>query len=197
MSKREVQKSLNRLTKTGFSLDDDQATNWLATNLSKIKTGMRQSTFIDSSKTLAKNKSIKPGIMAFFGYNPKTKDDLPFWDEFPVVIILCPKGAGFLGLNLHYLPPAARAMFLNRLIDYVNDKNWATNPRADALFKITYGMLKSDPKLIKYKKCIKRYYYSNIVSKVAFIPQTEWKAVPFFPLDRFKGMPKKDIWRLA
>lgn len=197
MSKKEVQKTLNRMKNTGFSLDDEQATKWLASNLSKVKTTMRQSTFIDNSKTLAKNKSITPGVMIFFGYNPKTKDVLPFWDEFPVSIVLCPKAGGFLGLNLHYLPPGIRAVFLNALLKYVSDKNWATDPNSDALFKITYTLLKSSPKLAQYKKCIKRYYYSNIVTKAAFIPQTQWNSVPFFPLDRFKGMSKKDIWRLA
>lgn len=197
MSKREVQRSLNRLKNTGFSLDDDQATTWLATNLSKIKTTMRQSQFIDDSKTLAKTKAITPGIMVFFGYNPRTKDVLPFWDEFPVVIVLCPAEGGFLGLNLHYLPPGARAGFLNKLLNYVNDKNWASNPNSDALFKVTYMMLKSSRKLAAFRKCIKRYYYSNMVTKAAFINQTQWKSVPFFPLDRFKGMSKRDIWRLA
>lgn len=197
MSKREVQRSLNRLKNTGFSLDDDQATAWLATNLSKIKTTMRQSQFIDDNKTLAKNRAITPGIMVFFGYNPKTKDVLPFWDEFPVVIVLCPAKGGFLGLNLHYLPPGARAVFLNNLLTYVNDKNWASNPNSDALFKVTYMMLKSSRKLAAFRKCIKRYYYSNMVTKAAFINQTQWKSVPFFPLDRFRGMSKRDIWRLA
>lgn len=197
MSKREVQRTLNKAKNTGFSLDDDRATLWLAQNLSKIQTSMKQNEFVRDSKTLIKDKNLTPGVMVFFGYNPKTKDSLPFWDEFPVTIVIDPAPGGFLGLNLHYLPPPERSRFLNILLKKVSDQNWHVNPHSDAKFKINYAFLKATEKLSPFKRCIKRYYYSNILTKVALIEPMRWKSVPFFPLDKFRGASRTDIWKLA
>lgn len=196
MTKRQAQRVLGEFRSTGIDLGDKTATRWLANNLSKIKTTMRQESFIDSSKTVVR-KDIYPGRMFFFGYSPKTKDKLHFWDEFPVVVVICPKQGGFLGLNLHYLPPNPRANFLNELVDYVDDPNYLKRNNQGAAMKITYGLLRSAAKLSDFKPCIKRYYYSHVVTKVSFIPPAEWKAVPFFPLDRFKGASRSDVWLLS
>lgn len=196
MTKRQAQSILGKFQGTGLNLDDDRATRWLANNLSKIKTTMKQDTFIDSSKTAVK-KDIFPGRMFFFGYSPKTQDKLQFWDEFPVVVVICPAQGGFLGLNLHYLNPSRRANFLNALIKYVDDPKYIANKNQSATMEIDYGILKNVARLRAYRPCIKRYYYKHVVTKVSFIPPTEWKTVPFFPLDRFVGASRADVWRLA
>jgi hypothetical protein len=196
MTKRQAQRVLGKFRGTGLNLGDDRATTWLANNLSKIKTTMKQETFIDSSKT-AVRKDIYPGRMFFFGYSPKTKDQLHFWDEFPVVVVIHPKRGGFLGLNLHYLPFSKRANFLNELLKYVDDPKYIANKNPAALMEVTYGMLKASTKLADFKPCIKRYYYNHVVTKVSFIPPAEWKTVPFFPLDKFKGASRADVWRLS
>jgi hypothetical protein len=137
MSKKEAQKVMTEFVRSGIRLDDDRATKWLAENLSKIKGTMRPSAFINSSRTATK-QMLTPGRMMFYAYDPKTKDSLPFWDDFPIVIILHPKPNGFLGLNLHYLPPSVRATFLNNLVKFVNDPNWAVYNNYKALIKVTY-----------------------------------------------------------
>jgi len=55
------------------------------------------------------------GNMYMFFYDPKTKDTLPYYDAFPLVIPIEPAEGGFYGLNLHYLPPVLRAKFLDAL----------------------------------------------------------------------------------
>ena len=197
MSKKEAAKVLTQFGRSGIRLSDDKATRWLATNLSKIKTGMKQSSFIDSSRTITRRNQLIPGRMVFYAYDPKTKDDLDFWDDFPVVIILHPKPRGFLGLNLHYLPPQVRATFLNALLKYVDDPNWSAYNNYSALIEVTYPLLKFTKKLSKYRPCIKRYLYKHIVSDIAFIQSAEWKTVPFFPLDSFQGASREEVWRLA
>lgn len=196
MTKRQTQRVLGKFKGTGLSLDDDRATNWLASNLSKIKTTMKQETFIDSSKTIV-SRDMYPGRMFFFGYSPKTKDELHFWDEFPVVVVLHPKRGGFLGLNLHYLRPTRRADFLNKLLLYVDDPKYIAKNNEAAKMKVTYAILKYASGLKDFRPCIKRYYYSHVITKVSFIPPAEWKTVPFFPLDKFKGASRADVWRLA
>ena len=197
MTKQQVTKVVNQFARTtNLNLGDERATRWLATNLSKIKTTMRQDNYIDNSKTLIR-KQLTPGNMVFFGYMPKTKDELQFWDEFPVTIILHPQKGGFLGLNLHYLPPSARADFLNKLLKYVSDPNWVKHNNTSVEFRVTYGLLKNSARMKAFKPCIKRYYYNHIVTKVAYIDPMQWKMVPFFPLDKFKGASRADVWALA
>lgn len=197
MSKKEAAKVLTKFRRTNIRLDDDRATHWLASNLSKIKSQMRPYAFIDSSKTITKRSEMTPGRMVFYGYDPKTKDSLDFWDDFPIVVILHPKPKGFLGLNLHYIPPDMRAYFLNDLIDYVDDPNWDAYNNYKALIKVTYPILKYTRKMYPFKNCIKRYLFNHIVSDIAFIPSAEWKSVPFFPLDQFQGATREDVWKLA
>ena len=45
----------------------------------------------------------KYGIMNLFGYDPKHKDRLPYYDTFPLILPLEPAKGGFIGLNFHYL----------------------------------------------------------------------------------------------
>jgi len=196
MTKKQVTQVLGKMQGTGLQLGDDRTTRWLATNLSKIKTTMQQKNFIDHGKTVVK-KQLTPGKMVFYGYSPKTKDELMFWDEFPITIILHQQKDGFLGLNLHYLPPSSRADFLNKLLKYVSDPNWIAHNNTSVECRVTYGLLKNTAKLKAFRPCIKRYYYKHIMTKVAFIAPQEWKTVPFFPLDKFKGASRADVWALA
>ena len=50
-----------------------------------------------------KNRGIAGNMYMFF-YDPKTKDDLPYYDSFPLTVVVGPAPGGFYGLNLHYLP---------------------------------------------------------------------------------------------
>ena len=77
------------------------------------------------------------GSMQMFFYDPKHKETLPYYDRFPPLsIILKPAKGGFLGLNLHYLPPILRAQFLDALMDNVTSKK-----SEDAKFQLTTRLL--------------------------------------------------------
>jgi hypothetical protein len=194
MTKKQVESVLKKAQ--GLDLKNPKNTEWLAKNLAKIRTSMNPKTFIEQSETVASG-GLLPGRMFFFGYNPKTKNELSFWDQFPIIVYLHPQPGGFLGINFHYLSPMMRAKFLNGVISYANDPNWNTSNSKKTRLQVSYSQLKKIATLKPYKYCIKRYYTSNIVTKLAFIPPTEWKTVPFFPLEQFKGASRETIWSLA
>jgi len=127
--------------------------------------------------------------MIFFGYEPKGKQRLPFWDEYPLVVVLAKSGKSIMGLNLHYLKPSERAIFLNHLIKFVDNPDYHRNP--PSCFNVTYLMLKGNKRM---RKCIKRYLLSGIKTKVSVIPSDEWKIVTFLPIDRFKGATRETAW---
>lgn len=200
MSKQEVQKTLSRMAKQNIAMDSEYALAWLALNMSKIESKMSQADFLRSKSTENEKAFTTPiirGRMFFFGYLPKTKNDLSFWDEFPIVLVLSRGTKSMLGLNFHYLNPVERVTLLGRLLYFVQDENWIKNNNKKALIDIRYDQLKNKAGLSFYKKCIKRYYFSNIMTKMLYISPMEWKAVPFFPLDKFRGMGKTQIWRLG
>ena len=64
---------------------------------------------------LRKQSGASPGDMVMYTYNPKLKDVLPYYDAFPLTIVVGPAKDGFYGINLHYLPPKVRAIFLDKL----------------------------------------------------------------------------------
>ncbi len=78
------------------------------------------------------------GNMYMFFYDPKTKDTLPYYDAFPLVIPIEPAEGGFYGLNLHYLPPVLRAKFLDALLDITTNDKYNDNTK----FDLSYGLLK-------------------------------------------------------
>lgn len=133
--------------------------------------------------------------MLFFGYDPKTKNDLNFWDSFPLIILLRKTGRSLLGLNLHYLSPMARADLLNAMLRFVDDPEYYKNP--NATFNLSYSLLKRSGSLRAFRACIKRYKISNIVTKVNPIPSNEWKYTVFMPLDKFRGASRQQVWAWA
>ena len=116
------------------------------------------------------------GRMYMYFYDPKHKDTLPYYDAFPLVIIVGPAEGGFYGLNLHYLPPILRAKFLGALMDIAESKN-----TDDAKFALTYKMLKSAEKTSLFKPCFKHYLTKHVESKFAEVPSPEWEIATFLP----------------
>ena len=120
---------------------------------------------------------FQPGAMAMFFYDPKTKDKLPYYDSFPLVIVVDAAEGGFYGLNLHYLPPTLRAKFLDGLMDRLTDKKFDEKTR----FAVSYQYLKSATKLKYFKPCFKHYLTSNVRSRFAVVPAPEWEIATFLP----------------
>ena len=116
------------------------------------------------------------GSMQMFFYDPKYKDVLPYYDRFPLVIVVKPARGGFLGLNLHYLPPILRAKFLDALMDNVTSKK-----SENAKFKVTTRLLAGTSELEFYKPCIKHYLNEHVRSKFAEVKAPEWEIATFLP----------------
>ena len=129
------------------------------------------------------------GSMQMFYYDPKHKETLPYYDRFPLSIIIKPAKGGFLGMNLHYLPPILRAQFLDALMDNVTSKN-----SEDAKFKITTRLLAGTTELEYYKPCIKHYLTAHVKSKFAEVKAPEWEIATFLPTAIFEKASKQKIY---
>lgn len=121
------------------------------------------------------------GGMYMFTYDPKHKDTLPYYDVFPLVIVIKPAKGGFLGLNLHYLPPKLRMQFFANIMDIQG-----SNVTDDTKFKLTYRMLQKSSNLRYFKPCVKHYLNSQVTSKFAEVPAPEWEIAIFLPTAQFR-----------
>lgn len=130
------------------------------------------------------------GSMLFYKYDPKHKLTLPYYDTFPLIILIGEYDDGWLGLNLHYLPPGMRATFLTRLMDTLNNTKFNKTTR----FQATYHILTKAQKYRYFKPCIKRYLNNHVQSKVQLIRPSKWHHAIFLPTARFKKASDKTVW---
>jgi hypothetical protein len=129
------------------------------------------------------------GNMYMYFYDPKHKDTLPYYDVFPLVIVIGPAKGGFLGLNLHYLPPILRAKFLDALME-IQGKNLTKNSK----FRLTYAFVKKTSKLKYYKPCLKHYLNEHVQSKFALVPPAEWEIATFLPTADFRKRNRQKVY---
>ena len=122
----------------------------------------------------------KYGVMNLFGYDPKLKATLPYYDRFPLIFPIDFAKGGFYGINFHYLQPGARVNFLRQLSRFASDKNF------DSKTRYNIGNLSGR----YYKKTIKHYLYSQVRSSFLNITAEEMAIAIFLPVARFKkGSP--------
>ena len=141
----------------------------------------------DQLKQRAKRGIV--GSMQMFFYDPKTKDKLPYYDAFPLIIVVGPAEGGFYGINLHYLPPILRAKMLDALMEVASSKN-----SDDAKFNITYKRLQSIAKMRYYKPCFKHYLNAHVKSKFAEVPAPEWEIATFLPTAQFRKANSQKVF---
>jgi hypothetical protein len=183
---------LDKLTKeyysSGLRPRSDAARAWFTNHLGQFSNRTINPT------NILKGESDTPatmlGGMFFFMYDAKWKDELPYWDKFPLVIPMEFYGDSFLGLNLHYLPYQARAVLLDKLIAVSGNKHLDSKSR----FKITYDLVKDARKFREVKPCIKKYLYSHVKSRFVKVEPQEWDVAIFLPVQRFVGAKAQDIW---
>lgn len=131
------------------------------------------------------------GQMVMFFYDPKHKETLPFYDKFPLVFIIEAYKDGFLGLNLHYLPPQWRAKLMNALYETINNQKYDQTTK----LRLTYKLLGSTSKMRMFAPCVKRYLYSHVRSNMAVVEASEWDYAAFLPLARFSKASRDTVYR--
>ena len=145
-------------------------------------------------KALMRSEPLKddvrplPGRMYMFYYDPKTKADLPYYDRFPLVILVDKNSTGFEGLNLHYLPIDLRQKLFYSLLNRTNNSAFNEN----TYMKITYDTLKSVRSMKAYRPCYKKYLTNKVQGLIVNVPANEWENAIHLPTAMFKkaGEPK-------
>lgn len=119
------------------------------------------------------------GDLFCYYYNPKYRATLPYYDMFPMIMLIGAEKETFLGINFHYLRPKWRAVLLDR----VSAKLGSGLPRWSKLRQIR-----------QIAPTIKRYRFDHIMRRVIPIEENEQEIAIFLPTERFKKSAKAKVW---
>ena len=156
----------------------EQSRRWFLEKTRAI--GERTASASNELSKTANKKTVPPapGMMYAFYYNPKHRETLPYYDTYPLVVIVEFNTKGILGLNLHYLPLEIRQKFFYGALLNRKSKKELTE---DTFFKISYEYLKSVRAAKAFRPCIKQYLTSNIRGSIVHIPAPEWEQAIHLP----------------
>ena len=174
------------LAKEGLNNRSSKARTWLQAKIKNLNP-TRQALLSDKNRL--KNNAII-GRMYFYFYDPKTKDKLPYYDRFPLVLPIEQYNDGFLGLNLHYIHPKQRIILLDKLSEFANNSKFDKTTK----LRLSYDLLASASRLFEHQPCIKRYLYSHIESRFLEISADEWDIAALLPMESFVGASTSKVY---
>lgn len=175
--------------RAGIAPRTQDSMDWFRRRAYDIRRLNRNEIMKDDSLEL-RNRSII-GNMYFYFYDPKHKKTLPYYDSFPLTIMVGPAKGGFYGLNIHYLPPVLRFRFFKALLDITNNKAYNETTR----FNLTYGLLKSSSKFKEFRPCFKHYLTTHVRSRFAYIPPPEWEIAVALPAADWQKKSAQEVYR--
>ena len=174
------------LAKEGLTPRTNQARAWLQEKIKNLKP-TRDALMRDRQRL--KTSSVI-GKMYFYFYDPKTKDTMPYYDRFPLVIPIEQYRDGFLGLNLHYIHPKNRMVLLDKLSVTATNKTYNESTK----LRVNYEYLAKASKAFEATPCIKRYLFNHIDSRFLEITADEWDIAALLPMESFVGASTSKVY---
>lgn len=161
--------------------------NWLTDNVNKMTKPPARKELIAQGKISQKNMI---GSMFMYFYDAKTKEELPYWDKFPLIFVIEIYKDGWLGLNLHYLPIMLRAKLFDKLLQFAN------NPSLDQItkLKLSYQLLSNVSRFPEVRPTIKRYLSDHVMSRMVKVEPIDWEIAIFLPVEQFQKKKKEFVW---
>jgi len=175
--------------RAGVTARTARSRKWFQDKVQELQMPSRQNLLKDDA--LDRTSREIRGNMYMYFYNPKHKETLPYYDRFPLTIMVDPAPGGFYGLNLHYLNYNVRARFLDDLMALAPN-NVKDNTR---LTKLRYNLLQGVRKYKEFKPCFKHYLGNHVASRFSRVPMTDWEIAIFLPIEQFKKKSKTAIWQ--
>ena len=173
----------------------------LATAVKKSKGWFDQQVTLLARQNLTPNKVLSgkpddmvtrvvPGHLYMFMYDPKLKNELPYYDRFPLVFPFSRTEDGFIGLNMHYLPYNFRIKLLDSLLVF------KSNNRMDETTKLKYSWQVIDgvSRFRGVEPCVKRYLISHVRTQFRKVDSADWATAMLLPVERFVGASKQEVW---
>lgn len=168
-----------------------RSSTWYQQQAKLLKTKRLTPDNLMRSDSLQMTRSVVPGSLYMFLYDPKTKDDLPYYDVFPLVFPFKKVPGGFLGLNMHYLPYQARIALLDRLMEFASSKTLNETTK----IKYSWATISGVSKFAMAEPCVKHYLTSHVMSSFKMVSPPDWATALLLPVEQFVGASKGTVWR--
>jgi hypothetical protein len=167
------------------------ARDWYRNAASNVRnTKVTERKMLTQTKNENLETTFRLGHMYMFSYDPKHKKTLPYYDRFPLIFPINTAKGGFLGLNMHYLPPTLRARLMDQLYQTATNKNYNESTK----LKISYDILNGASRFRLFKPTVKHYLNNQIRSKLIYINPNEWDIALFLPTQKFVGASRKQVY---
>jgi hypothetical protein len=171
-----------------FQNYSNELVQWQQQNKNTTYSGLAESRF---AKKIVPPKTVMPGCLYFFMYQPHYARSLDYYDRMPFTLVLEKDNEGFLALNFHYLPYRVRAVFFDALHSSRLQKK---NDPLKSRIVISYKLLTAVSKYKAFRPCLKRYRYKNCRTAMLQVGETEWDIALFLPVERFSKATRAEIW---
>ena len=174
-------------------MSQNNAREWLREQALNVRSVQNPKTLVtqQNDRLVTKLTPQSIGRMYLFMYDPKMKDELPYYDRFPLIFPFRRVRGGFYGINLHYLPHILRARLMDNLYSLANNK---ANDDTTKL-RLSYQLLNASAKYRFFQPCVKHYLNNHVKSRFLWVPSQQWETALFLPLERFVGATKQQVWR--
>lgn len=183
-----VQKLEFEAFRAGVQARTKESRAWFQQKLKEMGSVNNQSLLRDPA--FSRRQRFGIGNMYMFFYDPKHRKTLPYYDAFPLAIMVGPAPGGFYGLNLHYLHPTMRAELFDGLLGNLTNKRYDESTK----FRLNYEMLQKTRTLRGYKPCFKHYLTKQVDSKIALVEAPEWEIALFMPSEQFRKKRVRSVW---
>jgi len=176
-----LEKITREMSKKGIKPRTEEAKLFAQQMISKASIPMNRSNVLNDAKRITAFAAV--GRMFMFRYDPLTKEKLPQWDEFPLVIPTTVTGDGFTGINLHFLDVDNRISILDGLSIFLNNDKYDNSTR----FLLSYDLLKTMSRFSSIRDCIRRYLYDQMVSPLLYVEPNNWQTAIFLPVANMRS----------
>lgn len=176
-----LEKITREMAKKGIAPRTAEAKAFAQKMIGQAKIPSNRSNILNDAKRITPFAAI--GRMFMFRYDPLTKERLPQWDEFPLVLPTTVTGDGFTGINLHFLDMGTRASILDGLSIFLNNDKYDDSTR----FLLSYDLLKSMSQFSPIQNCMRRYLYGQMVSPLIYIEPNHWETAIFLPVANMRS----------
>jgi len=179
MASKDMGSQLTSKAKSRSSGSKEQAKNWFRNVLKDDR---------------YKKKAVpKVGRMYAYRYSAKGDgtDALPYWDKFPLIILVGPAPGGFYGINFHYLRPQIRQRLLGKLLKFRKDSGRLSEK---TILKLSWDLINSASRFPEVQVSFKHYLDGHVMSRIVEVPPEEWSHTILLPMEAFKGASRKSVW---
>lgn len=136
---------------------------------------------------------IYPGSLYFYGYNPKYKNVLPYYDMFPLTFIIGATSTHFTGINFHYLPMHIRITLFDKLMKH--QTTWHLDDKKR--IKADWTLLSNAARYPEVGPAVKQYLISHVMTKFIRVPLDDMKIAMLLPVEKFIGATSLGVQRMS